>query len=304
MNKVNIIITHRCNLQCKHCYMSAGNSNYEHLEKLFDSFKSIIIKLKESGVKEVMLTGGECTASPVLFKMLDFCKQLDIKTSIFTNGMILNPKICEYVDDYNLSLDGLKDYHNNLRGNENSYDNVLKTIMFLKEHNKNITVQMTVTNSNVFQITDVTKLLYQLGIKKINLCCLLDDGRSIDNNLDSNINILKFKKIVKEAYKKTGYNIAIYTNIFDDFSTNTFLKSKSITFPLWIDLVNNSFYIIKDNSIFSNNLLDLSENSVNVLNEKANNYILKNVDYLLQKKNYILENEILNLLSRGDSLNE
>lgn len=304
MNKVNIIITHKCNLQCKHCYMSAGNSDYEDLEKIFESFKSIIIKLKKSGVKEVMLTGGECTTSPIFLKILDYCKQLDIKTSIFTNGMILNTKICDYVDDYNLSLDGLKAYHNSLRGNKNSYDNVLRAIKILKEHNKNITVQMTVTSLNVFQIIDVTKLLYQLGIKKINLCCLLDDGRSIDNNLDSNIDILKFKKIVKETYKKTGYNIAIHTNIFDDFSANTFLKSKSITFPLWIDLVNNSFYIIKDNSILSNDLLDFSENSVNVLNEKVNNYILKNVDYLLQKKNYILENEILYLLSRGDSLHE
>ena len=143
-------------------------------------------------------------------------------------------------------------------------------------------------------------MLRTYGIKKVNLCCLLDDGRSIENNLDSNINIVELREIIKRVYRKTGYNLIIHTNIFDNFSTNTFLKTKSIYFPLWIDLINNSFYLVKDNSAFSLKLEELSEKNIDRLNKKINDCISNNLNDLLKKGNYVLENEIIKLLSRGD----
>lgn len=300
MNDVNIIITHKCNLYCKHCYMNAGNHDYENSDKIFQKFKVTIDKLQNFGIKKVMITGGECTVSSNLIKMLEYCKRKGMTTSIFTNGMILNKKICNYVDDYNLSIDGLEDYHNDIRGNINAYKNVLRTINYLQNNNKNVKVQITVTRQNINQVLATIDMLRTYGIKKVNLCCLLDDGRSIENSLDSNINIVELRKIIKRAYKKSGYNLIIHTNIFDDFSTNTFLKTKSIHFPLWIDLINNSFYLVKDNSVFSLNLEKLSEENIDRLNEKVNVCILNNINNFLKKGNYVLENEIIKLLSRRD----
>ena len=300
MNDVNIIITHKCNLYCKHCYMNASNNNYENSDEIFQKFKITIEKLQKLGIKKIMITGGECTVSSNLIKMLEYCKRKGIGTSIFTNGMILNKKICNYVDDYNLSIDGLENYHNDIRGNIRAYKNALQTINYLQSNNKNVTVQMTVTRQNINQVLATVDMLRTYGIKKVNLCCLLDDGRSIESNLDSNINIVELRKIIKKAYRKTGYNLIIHTNIFDDFSTNTFLKIKSIHFPLWIDLINNSFYLVKDNSTFSLNLEELSEENIDRLNEKINDCILNNLNNFLKKGDYVLENQIIKLLSKGD----
>ena len=159
---------------------------------------------------------------------------------------------------------------------------------------------MTVTRQNINQILETVGILKMYGIKKINLCCLLDDGRSILNNLDSNINVVELRNIIKMAYRKVGYNLVIHTNIFDDFSTNAFLKTKSIHFPLWIDLINNSFYLVKDNSTLSLDLNELSEKNIDRLNEKINDCVLTNLNNLLKKGNYVLENEIIKLISRGD----
>ena len=300
MNDVNIIITHKCNLYCKHCYMNAGNNDYENSDKIFQKFKITIDKLQDLGIKKIMITGGECTVSSNLIKMLEYCKRKGMITSIFTNGMILNKKIYNYVDDYNLSIDGLEDYHNDIRGNSHAYKNVLRTINYLQSNNKNITVQMTVTRQNINQVLPTLDVLRTYDIKKVSLCCLLDDGRSIENNLDSNINIVELREIIKRVYRKTGYNLIIHTNIFDNFSTNTFLKTKSIYFPLWIDLINNSFYLVKDNSAFSLKLEELSEKNIDRLNKKINDCISNNLNDLLKKGNYVLENEIIKLLSRGD----
>lgn len=303
MNKVNFIITHKCNLMCKHCYMNAGNSCNENNDLIFKRFKDAIVGVKELGINEIMITGGECSISPILLEILEFCKNINIKTSIFTNGILFNDRILEYVDDYCLSLDGLKDNHNALRGSLYAYDNTIKTIKKLKKSKKNISIQITVTNRNIDELLELIKEIYPLGINKINICCLLDEGRSLDNNLSSDIELKKLDKIVKKAYQETGYNIKIHTNVFQRFDTNVYLKNNAIIFPLWIDLVNNSFYLVKDDSIFSLTLDEFSKENVEILNNKINNYISSNLDKFLSKDQYVLENMIITEV-RGKENNE
>lgn len=303
MNKVNFIITHKCNLMCKHCYMNAGNSCNENNDLIFTRFKDAIVKLKELGINEIMITGGECSISPILLKILEFCKNLDIKTSIFTNGILFNDRLLEYVDDYCLSLDGLKDNHNALRGSLCAYDNTVKTIKKLKKNKKNVSIQITVTNRNVDELLELINIIYSLGINKINICCLLDEGRCLDNNLSLNIEFKKLDKIIKKAYQRTGYNVKIHTNIFQQFDTNVYLRNNAIIFPLWIDLVNNSFYLVKDDSIFSLTLDEFSKENVEILNNKINNYISSNIDKFLSKDQYVLENMIITEV-RGNENNE
>ncbi len=304
MNKVNIIITHKCNLMCKHCYMNAGNKEFEDCDIIFDKFKNTIQKIKAMNINEVMLTGGECTISPLFLKMLQYCKENEIKPSIFTNGFAFNHEILNYVDSYCLSLDGLESNHNYLRGNSMGFRKTIDTIKYLQLNKKSVTIQVTVTKNNLNEISDVIDLLNSLKVKNINLCCLLDEGRSINNNLDSSIDLKLFNSIIEDCYRKTGYNIKIHSNVFNKIDTKIFLRTKSIIFPLWIDLINDSFYLIKDHSIFSRPLNQLSIKNVRDLNELVNNYILSDFSKYSTKKYYILENEVLSQLLGGDDKNE
>ena len=190
MNKINIIITHKCNLMCKHCYMNAGNMDFEETNIIFSKFKCVIQKIKEMGVKEIML-----------------------------NGFTFDKKIINYVDDYCLSLDGLEDNHNYLRGTPKGFKKTIDTIKYLQQKGKNVTIQVTVTERNLSEILDIIDLLNSLKIKNINLCCLLDEGRSIRNNLDSNIDLEMFNSIITKAYRNTGYNIKIHSNVFNKIDT-------------------------------------------------------------------------------------
>lgn len=304
MNKVNIIITHKCNLMCKHCYMNAGNKEFEDCDIIFDRFKNIIQKIKTMNINEVMLTGGECTISPVFLKMLEYCKENEIKPLIFTNGFAFNHEILNYVDNYCLSLDGLENNHNYLRGNSMGFRKTIDTVKYLQSNGKKVTIQVTVTKNNLNEILDVIDLLNSLKVKNINLCCLLDEGRSISNNLDSSIDLTALNSIIEDGYRKTGYNIKIHSNVFNEIDTKIFLKTKSIVFPLWIDLINDSFYLIKDNSIFSGPLNKLSIKNIKDLNKSINNYILSDLFKYSTKKYYILENEILSQLLGEDDKDE
>lgn len=302
MNSANIIITHKCNLNCLHCYMNANNKSNENYDEIFSRFKNIICKLKNMDINEILLTGGECTISPIVMEILNYCKDNNIKTSIFTNGIFFNEKILDYVDSYFISVDGLEKNHNYLRQNSNAYGRTIETIKKLVIFKKKVTVQITITNKNINDLLPTIKKLYSLGVKNINISSLLNDGRSKSNKIDYNINLKKINKIVKDAYRETGYNVKIHTNIFNQFDTNIFLKNRSIIFPIWIDLINNSFYLIKDDSIFSKNIDEFSKENLNSLNNSLYEYIFNNIDNIFEKKMYVLENEVIN--SIGGKVNE
>ncbi len=291
MNRVNMIITHRCNLRCKHCYMNADICNKEDSLKIFDLFKNTINKLKEIGINEIMITGGECSIFPYIIEMLEYCKNNDISVIMFTNGIDFNRDITKYVDKYYLSIDGLKNNHNKMRGNNKAFDRTINTIKYLIKEKKDITIQVTVTNDNIDEIVELSELLHEININKINLCCLLDDGRSIDNKLDSNINLSKVKEIVKKIYRNTGYNLSVHTNIFNKLDTKNYVNTKSISLPLWIDLVDNNYYLVKDNSYLSNDINKLSKENIDDLNTKACNYIIDRVKFI-NNDYYVLENEM------------
>lgn len=301
-NKVNIIITHRCNLLCKHCYMNAGNNIKENEEEILNRFNKLLQFLKNNNINEVMLTGGECSISPNFPKIIKLCENNNIKVGIFTNGMISTSQY-DYIDNYCLSLDGEKEFHNYLRGNELSYDRLIDNIKKLIEKNKKLSLQMTISKDNMLSIPNVAETITELGIKNLNLCCLLDEGRCIENNINTNLNLNNLKKIIYKTLDKTGYNLKIHTNIFNKYSIN-FLFNNSINFPLWIDLVNNTFYLIKDNSIFSKNLKELSSKNIELLYNKLHKFIEKNKKIFIKKEEFVLENELIKLLYESGGIYE
>ena len=52
----------------------------------FDTAKNIVLLLKDSGVKNIVVIGGEPTLWKDLFKFNDFCNSLSIETNLITNA--------------------------------------------------------------------------------------------------------------------------------------------------------------------------------------------------------------------------
>ena len=82
---LDIVLTDRCNSRCKFCI---GDLLHKKLDCDAEIFKSQTeYAVNELGVKETLILGGEPTISPVLFDMIDVCKNLPLnKICMTTNG--------------------------------------------------------------------------------------------------------------------------------------------------------------------------------------------------------------------------
>ncbi len=144
-------VTNRCNLRCTHCFYQSELSN----EKDKELNISEIIKFTKTITKpdlSVLLCGGEPFVRDDMEDIvLAFAENAGVSgVTITTNGMQYD-KTIKFIENVTkktninlhipISLDGLKDIHNKIRNNSNSFDNAVRLIKELEVINK--------TNENV-----------------------------------------------------------------------------------------------------------------------------------------------------------
>lgn len=140
----SLILTDKCNLNCKHCVVK--NLGYEDLS--FEEVKMDVEKLYDTGCRMLVLTGGE----PFLWKdenytlndVILFAKDIGFfRTVVCTNGTFKLESDSDYLW---VSLDGDRWQHNSLR-NGNVYDKVVRNIIE-SNHNK-IYINFTINGINL-----------------------------------------------------------------------------------------------------------------------------------------------------------
>ena len=158
-----LVINEKCNLYCKHCNVS----NRKIIPDLsFTDIKTGLQTFYKKGIRNVFIEGGE----PFLWKdgdrqvedIIKLAREIGFHlVSIYTNGTL--PINCT-TDSVFVSLDGLKNTTNRLRGNGNNiYDKIIQNIE-LSSH-PNIIINFTINNENKNEIADFCKEIKE--IKKI-----------------------------------------------------------------------------------------------------------------------------------------
>lgn len=89
--KVLLQVTERCNLRCKHCFVSSlPEGNDMSLE---DIKEKVLPKLKSANVSRVTLTGGEPLVHKNIYEIIDEINKNNMHITLCTNGLGLNEEI-------------------------------------------------------------------------------------------------------------------------------------------------------------------------------------------------------------------
>ncbi len=81
-----------CPNKCKFC--SSNSSQEKQTIVTLEQFKKTIMYfIKQGGIEEISISGGEPFLHPNLFEMIKFCKKNGIRTVVFTSGIKRTPEI-------------------------------------------------------------------------------------------------------------------------------------------------------------------------------------------------------------------
>ncbi|MFH1561208.1 MAG: radical SAM protein [Patescibacteria group bacterium] len=133
-------ITKQCNLNCRHCFTSAGSTMDNELNP--KQIRLMLTDLLNHGFNAFTVSGGEPLLKfkhvELVLKILRSTSKKMIKTYLFTNGLLLNERTFlnfrPFLNGICLSLDGTEKEHDWLRkkawllsSNVTSYQYVTKT---------------------------------------------------------------------------------------------------------------------------------------------------------------------------------
>lgn len=155
----------RCNLRCLHCYSDSSPSAQAML-----SFEESIFAIREAarwGYKVLSISGGEPLLYPWLYQVLQEAKSLGMKTSLVTNGMLLNSlkiaTMVQHADVIAISVDGLSNSHDLMRRRVGAYDSVKRSLCLLRDKEIPFVVNCSVTAQNIDEIEDIAEMVWQHG---------------------------------------------------------------------------------------------------------------------------------------------
>lgn len=182
--KVLLQITERCNMKCKHCFVS---SLAEGRDLSFETIKNVILpKLKEANVTRVTLTGGEPMVHRNIMDIIKLFSENKIHVTLCTNAVGLNKlkiiEISKLNDVYvNVSLDGFSSAsHGNFRGNDSDiiFNRIIDNIKLLSKYNL-LNGIMTSPNkySSIQEYIDICKFAKELNANYVLFNPLSNFGR-------------------------------------------------------------------------------------------------------------------------------
>ncbi|MCQ2136456.1 MAG: TIGR04133 family radical SAM/SPASM protein [Bacteroidales bacterium] len=181
--------TTRCNLHCRHCGSDCFAASKD-VDMPKEDFMKVLDSIPASArPKEfsVVLTGGEPLLRPDIEQV-----GLGIRSRGFLWGMVSNGYFYDEamhakliragMSALTISLDGLDESHDWMRGRQGSFERALKAISIAaKEPRLNFDVVTCVTKRNLGQLERIHDLLSSLGVAQWRLFTVIPIGRAKDD---------------------------------------------------------------------------------------------------------------------------
>jgi radical SAM protein with 4Fe4S-binding SPASM domain len=171
-------ITTRCNLRCRHCYIGPPEDRELSLEEL----KPILREFEEMQGLRLLITGGEPLLHSEFRDINDHLADYQFRKVLFTNGVLLTREVIKSlkVDEVQVSMDGLEAGHDSLRG-KGTYRRVLDAVRMLRDAGFDVSVATMVHPENLDQFDEMETLFRGLEVKDWTVDVPCAEGNLKDN---------------------------------------------------------------------------------------------------------------------------
>jgi len=211
MMRAHWSITGKCNLRCRHCYMSAPQAKYGELSH--QQCLDIIRQISEAGIGQVSLTGGEPLVRSDFLEIVDALLSLKISiVQIYTNGVLVNQTLLDELKnrsclpEFSLSFDGVG-CHDWLRGVEGAEKKAVEAIKMLRTNGFPVSIESALHKGNVHTMEAMLNLFRELGVAKWKTSPASDAGNWLNEGGRYNLTVEELYRTYLDflpAYKAAG----------------------------------------------------------------------------------------------------
>lgn len=155
-------LTLTCNMSCLHCGSRAGKSRNNELT--LDECLDIAQQLIDLGLEYITLIGGEIFTHKDWHIIARKFVDAGVSTNIITNAYLMGDRQLEQlkksgIEMVGISLDGMEETHNKIRGKKDSFQRVDYALTKLKQEGFKTSIITTVLDMNVDELEDMYKFI-------------------------------------------------------------------------------------------------------------------------------------------------
>ena len=171
-------ITNRCNLQCRHCYI--GEVSHQDLTR--KQIQRALGEFEEIQGLRLLLSGGEPLLHPYFWEVNEALGDYAFRSVLLSNGALISKEIAKRlrVHEVQISLDGMKEGHESLRGKE-TFGKTILAIDHLQEANIRVSVATMIHRRNLPEFDQLASLLQSKSIEEWNVDVPCVEGRLKEN---------------------------------------------------------------------------------------------------------------------------
>ena len=168
-SRLHLEITGKCNLNCLYCFQSFWNTPKIIKQELTaNQIYDLIEQAEQIGCKTVTITGGEPFTRKDIFKILDYCKDLEVE--ILTNSELLKGKTIKLIGKkypqlkrIKISIDGFRGH--NINRKPSDYRKILNNFKCFAEYTKcELIANTAITRYTVNELVRLYKTLKKIPI--------------------------------------------------------------------------------------------------------------------------------------------
>lgn len=177
-------VTTDCNLNCRHCYATAGTRGVDELNTA--EAKQAIDAFARAGVTILAFSGGEPLVRDDIFELTSHAASKGLYVAIATNGTLITDEVAARmkrngVEFLQISLDGISaETHDAFRGVDGAFDRTVKGIKNAVSHDFFVEISTTVTSHNYQELSDIIDFSEELGADWFMAYNFVPTGRGSD----------------------------------------------------------------------------------------------------------------------------
>ncbi|MEI7750597.1 MAG: radical SAM protein [Candidatus Omnitrophota bacterium] len=225
---LQLSLTNRCNLRCAVCGVDKYATTPQEEMPLEEIQKVIDVSKKQFGVESLILTGGEpLLLGKKLISIVEYADRQGIGIILTTNGFFLEEYAAELAKfkavRFHVSLDGLKETHNFIRRNPQSFDRAvagLKALVSLRKkygYDHTIAIATLILKNNIDELYDLYNFADELGADSFDPMPYLPDNTNFSSTEQSALwpdaaDMQKFRSVMERIMAAKTRHIEVGRN--------------------------------------------------------------------------------------------
>ena len=200
-------ITLACDLKCHHCGSRAGKRRTDELTT--DECLDLVRQLARMGTREITLIGGEAYLRRDWLKIIREIRDCGMDCTMQSGGLNLTEDRIKSAVDAGLqalgiSIDGLREVHDKLRGVKGSFDAAFKALRLVKKYGITSSVNTQITSLVIPQLRELMELFIAEGAKSWQVQLTVAMGRAADHPelLLQPYELLELMPLMAELYQE------------------------------------------------------------------------------------------------------